>query len=289
MKRGVLLALLSALLFGATLPISKTLFAEISPVVLTGLLHLGAGVATSFALPQIFRHLRERRNGWFLIGLALSGAVVGPLCLFYGLRVTSSSVASILLNLESPFTAAIAVVIFRDRLSARVLIAIGLALIAALVVSYAPVGWANGALGGAGLVTVAALAWAFDNNFTGRLSFSAPEAVVAFKGLCGGIFTLTLALVTRAPWPTVRGIFAPLAWGAVGFGISLVVYVRALERLGPARTSLIFSAAPFIGAVLSIVFLHEPLSWRLFAGGALFALAVWLLLSEKSAENKLHS
>jgi drug/metabolite transporter (DMT)-like permease len=45
----------------------------------------------------------------------LSGAVVGPVLLLLGLHQLSAVVASLLLNLEAPFTILLAVWFFRDH------------------------------------------------------------------------------------------------------------------------------------------------------------------------------
>jgi drug/metabolite transporter (DMT)-like permease len=49
-----------------------------------------------------------------------------------------------------------------------------------------------------------------------------------------------------------------MAVGLVGYGLSLVLFVRALRDLGTARTGAYFSTAPFIGAAIAILLLGEP-------------------------------
>lgn len=52
--------------------------------------------------------------------------------------------------------------------------------------------------------------------------------------------------------------------GFFGVGVSLILFVLALRHLGTARTGAYFSLAPFIGAVVAILLLREPLtlSWH---------------------------
>jgi drug/metabolite transporter (DMT)-like permease len=54
--------------------------------------------------------------------------------------------------------------------------------------------------------------------------------------------------------------------------VSLVLFVLGLRHLGTARTGAYFSLAPFIGAVLAILLLHDPVSVRLFIAGGLMGL-----------------
>jgi len=46
--------------------------------------------------------------------------------------------------------------------------------------------------------------------------------------------------------------------GFPGYGVGLVLFVRALRHLGSARTSAYFSTAPFFGVTAAIIALGEP-------------------------------
>ena len=79
-------------------------------------------------------------------------------------------------------------------------------------------------------------------------------------------------------------VFTILATGLVGFlgyGVSLVLFVLALRHLGAARTGAYFALAPFIGAVLAVLFLGDPLSTRILVAGTLMAAGLWLHLAER--------
>jgi len=60
----------------------------------------------------------------------------------------------------------------------------------------------------------------------------------------------------------------------------LVLFVLALREIGAARTGAYFSTAPFIGAVVGIVALREPLTLGLIAAGLLMSFGVYLHLTE---------
>ena len=68
--------------------------------------------------------------------------------------------------------------------------------------------------------------------------------------------------------------------GFLGYGVSLALFVIALRGLGAARTGAYFSTAPFIGAMIALVALSEPVTGQLVAAGLLMAVGVWLRLSE---------
>jgi drug/metabolite transporter (DMT)-like permease len=85
----ILLAFLSAALFGAATPASKGLLVDLSPFQLAGLLYLGAavGVLPVAGLRQVWQvpWRTSRINRWRLWGAVLLGGVVGPVLLLAGL------------------------------------------------------------------------------------------------------------------------------------------------------------------------------------------------------------
>ncbi len=48
--------------------------------------------------------------------------------------------------------------------------------------------------------------------------------------------------------------------GFVSYGLSIFTYIRAQKDIGAAKTSAYYAVAPFIGAFLSFMILHEKLS-----------------------------
>ena len=56
--------------------------------------------------------------------------------------------------------------------------------------------------------------------------------------------------------------------GFFGIGVSLVMFMLGLRHLGTARTGAYFSLAPFIGAVLAVLFLREPVTAQLVVAGS---------------------
>src|SRR5215212_8027223 len=123
---GVPFALISAVVFGASIPLSKQLLRSVDPWLLAGLLYIGSGIGLSLFL--ILRTTASRRKAeaslgrasmpW-LIGAVAFGGILGPVFLMLGLSRTTASAASLLLNLESLATMAIAWVVFRENVDRR--------------------------------------------------------------------------------------------------------------------------------------------------------------------------
>src|SRR5262249_36618501 len=137
--RGAFCGLAAAALFGLSAPIAKRLLGEVSPQVLAGLLYLGAGVVLHgwrVLRPSAEAPLR-RRDLTAIAGVVATGGVIGPVLLLTGLTHVSAVGASLLLNLEGPFTMAIAVLVFHEHLGRHGLLAATAILLGALALSFA--------------------------------------------------------------------------------------------------------------------------------------------------------
>src|SRR5437879_10176304 len=93
---GLLLALVSAALFGAATPAGKVLLADFTPFQLAGLLYVGAalGVGPIAALDRRATPGLDRTNRMRLAGAVVFGGVVGPVLLLFGLRFTAAGSTS---------------------------------------------------------------------------------------------------------------------------------------------------------------------------------------------------
>ena len=89
-------------------------------------------------------------------------------------------------------------------------------------------------------IALACLGWAVDNNLTRKIALTDPVQIAALKGAVAGVVNVALALSAGASVPSAGKIGAAALVGLVGYGASLVLFVRALRaagRHGPGRTS----------------------------------------------------
>ena len=290
---GVPLALGSAVLFGASAPLSKTLLGSVDAQLLAGLFYLGAGLGlaavhlcrAALAIPAPEAPLRRADIPW-LAAVVLFGGIVGPLLLMLGLVRTDAASGSLLLNLESLATMGIAWLFFRENVDRRVL-AGALAIVAGAGI----LSWQGQSVSidaGALLIAGACLAWGIDNNLTRRLSSSDPVLIAMTKGLVAGSVNTAIALARGAALPSAAGITAATLVGFVSIGLSLVLFVRALRYLGTARTGAYFSLAPFVGALLAVSFFDAPITPQLGLAAALMAFGLWMHLTETHVHTHDH-
>jgi drug/metabolite transporter (DMT)-like permease len=279
---GIVYALASAALFGLSAPLAKILLGGVSPWLLAGLLSLGSGLG--LALVRLIWRSKEtglqNEDLPWLAAAILSGGVAGPVFLLFGLAQSSASEASLLLNLESALTLAMAWVIFKENVDRRLLFGAAAIVAGAVVLSW-PRDVALGFSWGPVLIAAACLAWAIDNNFTRKVSASDPMQIAMVKGLVAGAANVTIALILGAQWPAGMAVMESAIVGFLGYGISLTLFVLALRHLGTARTGAYYSLAPFIGAATAIALLGDPVTTSFMVGGILMAIGLWLHLTER--------
>lgn len=279
--RAIGIALLSALLFGASTPLARLLLERADAWTLAGTLYLGSGLGlAAWRLLRRGQPVRlARGEAAWLAAAILCGGVLAPVLLLTGLAALPAASASLLLNAEGLFTALLAWIVFRENVDRRVAAGMFAIVAGAVVLSWPAQGgeWRFGVP--ALLVLAACLAWAVDNNLTRKVSAADASFIAMTKGLVAGGVNLAIAMASGSTWPDWPVFAAGAALGSVGYGLSLVLFVVALRHLGTARTGAYFSVAPFFGAALAVL-LGENLDLRLVAAGALMAVGVWLHVTE---------
>lgn len=290
---GAALALGAAVLFGVATPFSKLLIGVVDPQLLAGLLYLGAGIGLAgvhfgrgaLGMPAPEASLKPADLPWLAV-VVLFGGMLGPLFLMLGIARTDAASASLLLNLEGLATMAIAWIVFRENVDRRLLLGA-----LAILAGAAALSWHGGSISldaGAGFIAAACLCWGIDNNLTRKLSAADPVVIAMIKGLAAGTVNTAIALTQGASHPAALTILAAALLGFLAIGVSLVLFIRALRYLGTARTGAYFSLAPFIGAVVAVLALREPMTESLLLAGILMGIGLWLHLAERHEHQHLH-
>jgi drug/metabolite transporter (DMT)-like permease len=289
-RRGPLLGLAAAALFGGSTPVAKLLVPDAGVLVLAGLLYAGAGLGLTAAQPFRRRGAEaplQRSDLLRLAGVVLAGGVVGPVLLVAGLTRLSASAASLLLNLEAPFTIGLAVLALRERLARREAAGAAIIVAAAGVLT-----WAPGAvrLDAAGVLCVAGAcaAWAVDNTLSQGLALRDPVAVARVKALAAGAFNVALGAALGERFPPAGPLAAALATGVLGYGASLVLHLLAVRAVGAARQAALFATAPFLGAVLAVPLLGERPGPVQLGAAALMALGITAVVRARHGHAHRH-
>jgi len=286
---GVINALAAAVLFGASVPFAKSLAGKVTPILLAGLLYLGsgAGLLGLYALRRLlFKDSARGEAGiaradvpWLAAAIAFGG-IIAPVLLMAGLRTTGAATTSLLLNLEGVFTALLAWFAFHENFDRRIAAGMLAIAVAGALLVWPATGSARNDLFGLLAIVGACLGWAIDNNLTRKASAGDPLQIAGTKGMIAGIVNTGVGLLGGGALPDYTNLANAVLIGAVGYGLSLMLYVLALRRIGAARTGAYFSLAPFIGAAISLALLREQPGALFWPAAALMAIGIWLHLSE---------
>ncbi len=291
---GIAAALGSAFLFGAGTPLAKWLLLDVNPWMLAGLLYMGSGIGLG-----IYRQLRGAPRPrlmpgemkW-LVAAVVCGGAIAPVMLMVGLAAMPASHAALLLNAEAVLTAVLAWVVFKENVDKRIAAGMAAIVAGALLLSWPSAGSVPGtpaaSLWPAVAVTLACFFWALDNNFTRKVALMDASWIACVKGLAAGSTNLLLAFALGAVLPGGVKVSTAMGVGLFAYGVSLALFVVALRHLGASRAGAYFSTAPFVGALFSVLFLAEPVTWQLLAAAALMAGGIWLHLTEHHAHGHRH-
>ena len=287
--QGALLALLAAVLFGASAPLVQKAGTHIGSWMTAALLYAGAAIAGWLLRSTTAQEAALQRQHWpRLLLMAFFGAVIGPAALAWGLQHTSGMSASLMLALEAVFTVALSSLFYREQIDRRVGLAILLLTSGGVLLVLDST--ESGAPQVMGLLAVmgATMAWGIDNTLSRALADIDPGRVVLGKAALGAVCSFLIAMATGPstfPWLDGFGLFLI---GATGYGLSLRFYLLAQRTFGAARTGSVFGAAPFIGALIAFGLGERNLSVWLIGGGVLMMAGVILHMTEQHEHEHAH-
>ena len=288
-KYAIASAILAAALYALNAPVSKLLLQGIQPSMMAALLYLGAGlgmlamglVRRAAGKPSAEQHL-TRKDLPYTLGMILLD-ILAPILLMIGITRTTAANASLLNNFEIVATSLIALLIFKEKISRRLWVAIGLIVLSSALLTAEDASSLNFSMGSV-FVLLASCCWGLENNCTRMLSQSDPQEIVIVKGLGSGLGALIVALLSGEALPALRYVPAALLLGFVAYGLSIYFYVYAQRHLGAAKTSAYYAIAPFIGVLLSLVIFRDWPGWMFFVALAVMIAATVLVTKDQAEE-----
>ncbi|MBN7772348.1 DMT family transporter [Clostridium aminobutyricum] len=260
--KAVCFAILAAMLYAISAPVSKLLLREIPATLMASLLYLGAGLGM-FLLGFVRRRKdKERAEARltrqelpFTIAMVVLD-IAAPIFLMVGLTMTTSATASLLNNFEIVATSLIALFIFKESISRQLWISIALITVASAILSVEDIRNISLSFGSI-FVLLACVCWGLENNCTRKLSLKDPLEIVVIKGFGSGIGALFIALALGERTSNLPYLAMALLLGFFAYGLSIFFYIYAQRELGAARTSAYYALAPFLGVGLSLIIFQE--------------------------------
>lgn len=291
--KSISYAVLAALLYGISSPVSKLLLVEIPPTMMAALLYLGAGIG--MLIINVYRVLLKHEKTEagmtfkelpYIVGMIVLD-IAAPIFLMLGLTMTTSSNASLLNNFEIVATSLIALFIFKETIGKRMWLAILLITLSSIILSVNDASSFSFSLGSI-LVLLACISWGFENNCTRMLSLKDPLQIVVVKGFGSGIGSLMICYLAQEYSFNGLYIVFALILGFVAYGVSIFLYIMAQRDLGAARTSAFYATAPFIGVIISWMALEEPITGSFLIALVIMLFGTYFAVSEDHKHRHVH-
>jgi drug/metabolite transporter (DMT)-like permease len=278
-------AILAAALYAINVPLSKIILNYIEPTMMASFLYIGAGVgAYIYGLveksvnKEIKREPLTKKELPYTVSMVVLD-IAAPIFLMFGITMTNSSSVSLLNNFEIVATSLIALLVFKEFISKRLWLAIGLVTVASMILSFE--GKSSFVFNkGSFFVLCACLCWGFENNCTKMISNKSSIEIVVIKGIFSGLGSLIVALVVGEQIPPIHWILCIMALGFVAYGLSIHFYIMAQKDLGAAKTSAYYSIAPFLGVLFGIVFLDESLTMRFYIALGIMIISTYIMAKD---------
>lgn len=275
------LAILAAILYAINIPFSKVLLNSAPPTMMAAFLYLGAGIGMGtmmVARRQSRFKGREanlvRADLPFVVAMVVLD-IAAPILLMVGLKHTIAANVSLLNNFEIVATALIAMVFFHEKVGKTLWMAIGFVTSACMLLTVETDGALSFSIGSL-LVIGATVCWGLENNCTRQIADKDPMQIVTIKGFGSGLGAFIIALVLGESLPNLSTLLLIAILGFVSYGLSIYVYTYAQRGIGAAKTSTYYAVAPFVGALLSIVFLGEQITPIFIVALVLMGIGAWL-------------
>ena len=163
-------AILAAVFYALNSPLSKLLLNKIGPTMMAAFLYLGTGLG--MAIYQLAASDRGVLNGEqkltrkelpYTIGMVLLD-IAAPIALMIGITRTSAANVALLNNFEIVATSMIALVLFREKISAKLWLGIGLVTVSGVILTVEDMSGFSFSAGSV-FVLIACLCWGFENNW----------------------------------------------------------------------------------------------------------------------------
>ena len=289
---AVILALLAAIFYAINTPFSKVLLNKISPTFMASFLYLGAGIGVG--IMYLFRSKNEdkyerlnKTDFPYTIGMIILD-IMAPIFLMIGINIGSVSNASLLGNFEIVATTLIALLIFKEKVTSKLWIAIGFITVSSIVLSIEGAVSFQFSLGSL-FVILATCCWGLENNCTRKISDKSTYEIVLLKGFFSGGCAFIVALILGERIPEIKYIIIALLLGFVAYGLSIFMYIRAQRDLGAAKTSAYYAVAPFVGTFLAFIVNGEKLTFTYFIGLVFMIIGSMFIVYDTMVKYHIHS
>lgn len=280
------MALAVPFLWGINVVAVKIGALQIPPLFLLALRFLiVAGLTLPFARPPRWEAFGSLAAVSITLGVGSFGL------LFLGVARADVSSVAIAGQLGAPFSTALAVILFRERLGWRRIVGMALAFAGVVVLAGAPRSAGN--LAGLGLVVASSVAWAVANILLKRYGPFDTLKLTAWGAVCTAPPLLLLSALFEHGQVAALGQASPTAWGALAFiaiGSSIVAYgfwYYLLNRFAVSQVVPFALLSPVFSVLAGVAVLGDRLTSPILVGGLMTIAGVSLIELRLSYRGRL--
>lgn len=285
-RLGVVIAVVSSMLGGTALAVTRYLAADVDPITL-GILRWGIGFFCVLPAALALKVKWPARTD--LVGVITLGVLFfGLFFVFYNLALgyTTAARASLALSTLPLQTMVVGALLGIEPLTVRktagvTIATLGVAAALASGVASAPEGAWRGEL----IMTAAVLCMAFYNVWSRPFIERSSALGFLTVGMGAGAGALLLlgsisghvAIVSSfgtAQW--IAGLYLGLAGGALAF----ILWVLALQNASPTRVANTMTINPIAAALLAAVLIGEPITLNLMMGLVAVLAGIWIATTQ---------
>lgn len=284
-RDAVQLLLLGAL-WGASFLFMRVAVPEFSPIPLIAIrVGVAALVLTALVVARGgFVSIRKNFAALTFVG-AINSAI--PFCLFAYATVSLTAGFASVLNATVPlFGAVVAFFWLRERLPGSKVTGLLVGFTGVVILVWHKLSFsAEGLAIGAGLA--AAILYAFAAHYSRRRLVGVDPLVISAGSLLGSCLLLVVPAVLTWPDtnPSLRAWVSSILLGVGCTALAYLYYFRLIQSLGATRTTTVTYLIPAFGIVWGAIFLGEPITLDMIAGGLVILVGTTLVArgSAKSA------
>src|SRR2546422_4577421 len=280
-NRDAILVLLASVLWGTSFPGSKLTVGTVDPLFLTfARMALGAllGVVVLAAMRRFDLRMFREPLVWVL------GAInaVGFELQNEGILLTTATKTALLVNVNVVIIPVLMVLFFREAMTRLkgTGILIGTLGVVVVATKFDPATLAGGQFAGDVLVFVAGVVWAFYVVGAKRMVDRGGDYVALTARILATTAVLAAIPLFFVGWPLPtngNGWLGIAYLGLVPTFTPLVLYVASMRTISPTISGLLILLEVVVAAVLSFLFLRDPLGPYTLAGGALLLFGAYVV------------
>jgi drug/metabolite transporter (DMT)-like permease len=284
---GILFVL--SILWGMAFVAIRIAVFELSPISLTLLRWFVSGAGFLFIAPFIGKSKikLERQDLPRLLVISMLNVPFYHLSLNFAERTVSSGLAGLLMSLGPVFIAVFSAYFLKERIGGRLVIALTLGIIGALVISVPDLNFSSGgSIAGPLGVVVAALSFATFSVLSKPLVHKYGAApVTIWAGLTGTLMLLPLLspnLATETAALSSKGWFSILYLSILSTVVGYLMFYTLVSQGAVSRLSIQLYLIPVISVVGGVLLLQESLSVYTIIGGSILLFSIALATMQRS-------